>query len=134
MPPMSPALPGTLMAGAALALAFATSTCAQPAPAVKKGDVVVFGDWRADAPGVRHQITVSDLPPPGQGTVGQAKVVPPAAGALPKVPAGFAIAPYASGLQTPRAMRVAPNGDVFVAEQDGGRIKVLRAGAGGAAP
>jgi glucose/arabinose dehydrogenase len=114
-------------AGAALA-AMAAAACSQPAsptPATKAGDVVVFGDWHADAPGVRHHITLADLPPPMVHVgVGQAKVVAPPAGALPKVPAGFKVSLFASGLESPKAMHVAPNGDVFVAVSGG--LRVLR--------
>jgi glucose/arabinose dehydrogenase len=43
------------------------------------------------------------------------------------VPPGFKVELFASGLKAPRALRVAPNGDIFVAETDAGRIRVLRA-------
>ncbi len=126
----------TATAGALIGLAFATSACSQPAPSpiVRSGDVVVFGDWHADAPGVRHRITVADLPAPAQGSVGPSNVIPRPADALPKVPDGFKVAVFASGLEGPRAMFVAPNGDIFVAEQPAGRVRVLRAAPGAMAP
>lgn len=115
-------------------MAAATSACSQAGPdqPVKAGGDVVFGDWKLDAPGVRHRITVGDLPAPFVKVgASQAKVVDPPAGALPKVPAGFAVTRWASGLTSPRAMRTAPNGDIFVSEQEAGRVSVLRAtGAG----
>src|SRR5262249_39254450 len=40
---------------------------------------------------------------------------------------GFKVELFASGLNAPRSLRVAPNGDIFVAETDAGRIRVLRA-------
>jgi glucose/arabinose dehydrogenase len=43
------------------------------------------------------------------------------------VPEGFEAALFASGLVNPRIIRVAPNGDIFVAETAAGRIRVLRA-------
>lgn len=91
-----------------------------------------FGDWTADAPGVRRHITADSLPAPyATRSVGHApRVVSRPDGALPKVPPGFSVSLYASGLTAPRLMRTAPNGDVFVAEMAAGRIKVLRAGAG----
>ncbi|MEI9963537.1 MAG: PQQ-dependent sugar dehydrogenase [Caulobacteraceae bacterium] len=132
-------LAATLLAAAGLTglLLTATAACSQaaaPDKAAKAPAAVVFGDWRADAPGVRHRITVADLPAPfaTKPSVGMAQVATPPAGALPKVPAGFSVALYAKGLESPRAMSVAPNGDVFVAEQTAGRIRVLRPG--GAAP
>lgn len=122
------------LTAAAGALA-ASSACSQaPQAPLKSGDVVVFGDWSADAPGVRHKVTVADLPAPSAGTAAIANVVPPPAGALPKVPAGFSVSLFAQGLQAPRATRVAPNGDIFVSEQTAGRIRVLRAADGAATP
>jgi glucose/arabinose dehydrogenase len=47
------------------------------------------------------------------------------------VPAGFAVNVFASNLQAPRTMRVAPNGDIFLAETAAGRIKVMRPSADG---
>ena len=53
----------------------------------------------------------------------------------PIVPNGFEVNLFASGLAEPRIIRVAPNGDVFVAESSAGRIRVLRpSGNGAAAP
>ncbi|MGB7037135.1 MAG: sorbosone dehydrogenase family protein, partial [Xanthobacteraceae bacterium] len=51
----------------------------------------------------------------------------------PIVPNGFEVNLFASGLSGPRIVRTAPNGDVFVAESEAGRIRVLRANPGGAA-
>jgi glucose/arabinose dehydrogenase len=41
---------------------------------------------------------------------------------------------YAAGLDRPRTMRVAPNGDVFLAESGAARIRVLRAADGATQP
>jgi glucose/arabinose dehydrogenase len=49
-------------------------------------------------------------------------------GASPKAPPGFTVEDYATGLEAPRLLRVAPNGDVFVAESRAGRVRVLRGG------
>jgi glucose/arabinose dehydrogenase len=88
-----------------------------------------FGDWRNDAPGVWRHITPPDLPPPGASpsVSNFARIVPRPAGAVPQAPAGFKVELFASGLRAPRALRVAPNGDIFVAETDAGRIRGLRA-------
>ncbi|HWW74230.1 MAG TPA: sorbosone dehydrogenase family protein [Pyrinomonadaceae bacterium] len=91
-----------------------------------------LGDWTTDAPGVRRRITTADLPKPyatrsvdaGSGVVKRPE------GAWPKVPAGFKVEEFASGLQNPRLIRTAPNGDLFVAESYPGRVRVLRAAAG----
>jgi len=95
-----------------------------------------FGDWQNDAPGVRRLIRPSDLPPPTTGTDDETpdfrslpKVVPPPQGALPKVPDGFAVQVFASGLDQPRIMRLAPNGDIFLAESGSGRVLVFPANA-----
>jgi glucose/arabinose dehydrogenase len=44
---------------------------------------------------------------------------------------GFSVKELASGLNEPRLIRVAPNGDIFVAESRAGRIRVLRPSGGG---
>jgi glucose/arabinose dehydrogenase len=46
--------------------------------------------------------------------------------AWPQAPAGFSVQLYATGLENPRLMRPAPNGDVFLAESLPGKIMVLR--------
>ena len=86
------------------------------------------GDWRADAPGVTHHITAADLPRPfaSPSTRSRSTLVPRPAGAELKVPPGFEIRQVAQGLEKPRLMRLAPNGDVFVSETSYGRVRVLR--------
>jgi glucose/arabinose dehydrogenase len=42
------------------------------------------------------------------------------------VPEGFKVERFASGLDNPRIIRMAPNGDLFVAESKPGRIRVFR--------
>src|SRR5665213_1730722 len=95
-----------------------------------------FGDWRASKPGMSRLIRPEDLPKPGatpSSAKGPHMVARPAA-AVPQVPAGFKIALFAEGLSGPRQMRVAPNGDIFVAETRAGTIRVLRAADGDAKP
>ena len=89
-----------------------------------------FGDWRQDAPGVRRHITAADLPPPfaTPSAANSPRVVEAKPGALPKVPPGFEVAPLETDLEGPRLLRVAPNGDIFVAEMEANRIRVLRLG------
>ena len=86
------------------------------------------GDWMTDAPGVRRRITVRDLPKPFEsGSVRNGpKLVPRPAGALPVVPAGFKVEEFASGFKNPRLLRVAPNGDIFVAESRANLVRVIR--------
>ena len=75
-----------------------------------------------------HKIAVSDLPAPfATSSAGNAPtIVARPADAWPKAPKGFKVGLYSDGLATPRVIRVAPNGDVFVAESGGGRIRVFR--------
>ncbi len=115
------------------AAAFVVPAFAQPAPLT---GAAAFGDWRADRPGLRRLIRPEDLPRPGASpsSANVSHVVAPPAGAVPQVPAGFKIEPFAEGLSGPRQMRVAPNGDIFVAETRGGIIRVLRAADDGARP
>src|SRR6202035_5713779 len=49
-----------------------------------------------------------------------------AAGEKPVVPPGFEVTLFAEGLDQPRLIRAAPNGDIFVAESAAGRVRVLR--------
>ena len=86
------------------------------------------GDWRADAPGVMHDIKANDLPRPfaSASTRSRSTVVPRPAGAQLKVPPGFEVQQIAQGLEKPRLMRLAPNGDIFVSETSYGRVRVLR--------
>ena len=104
------------------------------APAVAPG--VDLADWRNDAPGKTHRVVLTALPPPFQTpSAGNGpKVVARPAGAEVHVPPGFAVHEYATGLNGPRLLRVAPNGDLFVAETGAGRVRVLRAPDGAADP
>lgn len=45
---------------------------------------------------------------------------------MPQAPPGFSVNLYASGLRVPRAMKQAPNGDVFMAENGAAQIRVYR--------
>jgi glucose/arabinose dehydrogenase len=108
---------------------------AQPTGQVLNGKPA-FGDWRADGPGVTRHIRPADLPPPDQAhsVDNEVRVVRRPQGARLSVPPGFSAALFASGLTSPRLLRTAPNGDVFVAETRAGRIKVLHAAGAGAEP
>ncbi|SDI74300.1 Glucose/arabinose dehydrogenase, beta-propeller fold [Bradyrhizobium lablabi] len=95
-----------------------------------------FGDWRSDKPGVVRLIRPGDLPKPGAtaSASNSSRVVPRPSSAAPQVPAGFKIELFAEGLSGPRQMRVAPNGDIFVAETSAGRVRVLRPAKHGSKP
>lgn len=100
-----------------------------------QGGKNLFGSWRDDAPAKRWHITASDLSAPfaSRSASNRVRVAGKPRNAELKVPAGFAIAQFASGLQNPRQMRVAPNGDIFIAETGPGRVRVLRPSDDGAA-
>ncbi len=44
----------------------------------------------------------------------------------------FKVLVFATGLESPRTMRVAPNGDIFVSESRTGKVRVMRPSADGA--
>jgi glucose/arabinose dehydrogenase len=87
-----------------------------------------FTDAAHEAPGIRRHLTVADLPAPApdQSVDNGAHVVPRPANAWPIAPKGFKVELYTTGLENPRELRLAPNGDLFLAESDTGKIKVFR--------
>jgi glucose/arabinose dehydrogenase len=124
---------------AGLALAWIGSAGAQaqtPPSAAPLTGAAAFGDWRGDAPGVWRHIGAGDLPPPyaTPSARNSVRVVRAPPNAALKVPPGFTVERFAGGLQRPRIVRVAPNGDVFVAETAAGRIRVLHPADDGKAP
>lgn len=94
------------------------------------------GDWRHAAPGVAHRIAPAEMPAPystassGNGP----QIVKRPANASLSAPPGFSARLFAAGLSNPRIVRVAPNGDIFVAETAANRIRILRAADGADAP
>ena len=87
-----------------------------------------FTDYRYESPGTVRHITIKDLPQPfatPSATNGPKLVARPES-AWPKAPPGFKVNLFASGLTNPRIMRIAPNGDIFLAETSAGDIKVFR--------
>src|SRR5581483_7296918 len=119
---------GSLAWGAALSLAAATTNVY--AQGLTGRDAL--GDWRADRPGLTRHISTADLPKPwATPSDGSApRIVGRPAEAKPLVPDGFEVSLFAEGLVTPRIIRAAPNGDMFVAETSANRIRLLRAGDG----
>jgi glucose/arabinose dehydrogenase len=87
-----------------------------------------FTDFRYEKPGTTHKITVKDLPEPfaTKSAENGADLVTRPENAWPVAPAGFKVELYASGLDNPRWLRTAPNGDIFLAEMEPGRIRVFR--------
>lgn len=105
----------------------AVTAPAESASGVLTG-TAAFGDYSTDAPGVKRRITPADLPKPynTESANNGPKWAAKPAGALPKVPAGFTVAEFAGGLDNPRYVTTAPNGDTFIVESNPGRVKVLR--------
>jgi len=124
----------TTFAAAIIHVNFSDRAIAQSAPGAVLTGKAAFGDFRSDAPGVRRHIKAEDLPQPfaTETPRNRVEVVAKPADAQLKVPAGFDIKQFASGLDAPRLMRTAPNGDIFIAESSSGRIRVLRPSADGA--
>ena len=107
-----------------------------------------FTDWNQEAPGVRHKITVADLPEPhpDESANNQARIIPRPDGAWPIAPPGFKVTLYAGGdnaplqradatqymaraagtFTEPRLIMTAPNGDLFLADSGAGMVDVLR--------
>jgi glucose/arabinose dehydrogenase len=86
-----------------------------------------FADAKSLKPGLARKITPNDLPPPAEATPSRGSLIPRPENAWPQAPAGFKVELYvSSGLAQPRQIRVAPNGDFFVADSMAGEIKIFR--------
>jgi glucose/arabinose dehydrogenase len=87
-----------------------------------------FTDYSKQAPGVRRKITAADLPKPYDtpSSSNGPDVIPRPEGAWPKTLPGFKVDLYTTGLDYPREIKKAPNGDLFVAENHKGLVRVFR--------
>ena len=99
-----------------------TSTIKAPAPKPP------FTDFRYEKPGTTRKITVKDLPAPYATSSAEngPDVVARPENAWPIALPGFKVELYAAGLNEPRLLRTAPNGDIFLAESGAGDIRVFR--------
>ncbi len=104
-----------------------------PASAQAASDKVLtgtdaFGAWTDNDPGVRRLIKPSDLPMPfaTESASNAPGLIPMPADAKPKVLDGFTVTMLAKGYEQPRAMKTAPNGDIFVADSSANTVHVLR--------
>lgn len=97
---------------------------------------VAYGDWKADAPGAWRKIAPGDLPAPlaSEPKAERSQIAPKPQGAAPKTLEGFTADIFAEGLNAPRVLRFAPNGDLFVAESNGGRIRAFHLAEGALKP
>jgi len=128
----------------------ATAASAQQQPLLT--GQAAFTDWNQQAPGVRHKITVADLPEPhpDEAVNNGPKLVARPDNAWPIAPPGFKVTLYAGGdfkptaasssinnqapsvpaapslFREPRLLRTAPNGDLFLSDSHGDKLFVLR--------
>ena len=96
-----------------------------------------YGDWQTDAPGVTRKITVGDLNAPLETpvTANRSKVVAKPIDAALKTMPGFSVAPFVTGMEGARVIRVAPNGDIFLSRSwPDGKVMVIRAKPGADKP
>jgi glucose/arabinose dehydrogenase len=93
-------------------------------------------DWRNDAPGRTHRVNVNELPRPyaSPSSENSAQIVSRPDGATLAVPSGFAVSAFATGLEGPRRIQVAPNGDIFIAETLAGRVRIVQSADGSGKP
>lgn len=93
-------------------------------------------DWPNDEPGRVHRVNLDELPEPyaTESAVNFPQVVDRPEDAELMVPPGFSVEVFTDELQAPRKMKVATNGDIFVAETQNGRIKVMRPDSDGTTP
>ena len=91
-----------------------------------------FTDYTKEHPGVRRKVTAADLPQPyaTESANNAAAIAPRPDGVWPQTLPGFKVEQFATGLENPRLMRMAPNGDIFLAESSPGKVLVIR-GMGG---
>jgi glucose/arabinose dehydrogenase len=106
---------------------YAVTPTARAASQVLEGKAA-FTDYTGEKPGVVRRIRVGDLPKPFETPSANngPRIVPRPADAWPQTLPGFSVGLYAEGLQNPRMIRTAPNGDLFLAESGPGRIRVFR--------
>jgi len=146
--------PAALSALAAIMIAMASPALAQQT--AQTGPLLTgqaaFTDWNQQAPGVRHKITVADLPAPApdEAVNNGPQLVPKPKDAWPIAPRGFKVTLYAGGdftptaasssinnqapsvpvapstFREPRLLRTAPNGDLFMSDSHGDKVFVLR--------
>ena len=115
----------------AVASGKATATTASAAPAAESAGAKLkdaapqtpFTDFLYEKPGTTRKITANDLPAPfaTDSARNGAEVVARPENVWPVAPAGFKVELYTTGLDNPRWLRTAPNGDIFLAEMQPGR-------------
>ena len=86
-----------------------------------------ISDWYNDRPGIWRKLSPSELTHPyaSTSTAVTTTAVQITPDFLPKSMTGFKVELFVSGLFGPRTIRVAPNGDLFIAETEAGRLRVI---------
>lgn len=89
---------------------------------------MAFAQSFEQAPGTTIKIDIAKLPQPYSppSPANPSKTVPRPDGAMPKVLPGFKVNIFADNLDDARNLKVAENGDVFVAAQGAGKVLLLR--------
>jgi glucose/arabinose dehydrogenase len=87
-----------------------------------------FSTYQTEKPGTFRKLTPADLPQPfaTKSASNTSHIVARPDGVLPQTLPGFKVNLFVFGLTRPRAMKTAPNGDVFVAETDAGNVRMYR--------
>jgi glucose/arabinose dehydrogenase len=123
------------MATAVCFMLFLSVASAQDASKAGAAGAGPFTDFHGEQPGKVHKITPADLPAPyaTKSSAVFSRPVPRPDNAWPQAPAGFKVELYAEKLQdadkkplSPRTIITAPNGDMFVASTNTGKILVFR--------
>ncbi|HZY68389.1 MAG TPA: hypothetical protein VFE52_07360 [Devosia sp.] len=124
----------TLAGSLSLAALFAGGALAQDQQVLTGTEA--YGNWEKDAPGVVRLLTPEDLeaPNPQESASNFPGTIPMPEGAIPDVPDGYQIEMVASGIENPRAIRFAPNGDLFIANSTPGEVLVLHFEEGSSEP
>ena len=117
-----------LLAGTPAALAGSGPAADSAQAKSTRTGTAAFTDALHESPGTRRHVTAADLPAPdpAESVDNGANLVARPEGVWPKAPAGFKVELYATGLDNPRLLRTAPNGDIFLANSQGNSISVFR--------
>jgi len=86
-----------------------------------------YTDYTKQMPGACRLLTPADMPAPNtpSSVTNNPTLAARAKNQLPQVLAGFTVQLYATGLNNPRLLATAPNGDIFVAQPAANTVVVL---------
>jgi len=97
-------------------------------PALLCASAAFAAEGPEETPGQQFHLTPADMPPPFATPASQARfeALGRPDGTALELPPGFEANLFAQGLEHARWMAIAPNGDVFLAQSNVGKITVLR--------